>query len=428
MPGIGKISIAVAGVIVFGGGIVVPSQSVAQAACTQWDMSGEWAIEQTNQPSPTSFTLEQTGTDLQGTASYRYTREHGGPILDIGSVVDDYAGHGPAVGTIQGDSLKLTVYWNNNTIGIYEGRVGRQGLIVGSTYDANSRPCPPGALACPPQTKADWHSNRTARCLVHGSPGLAPAAKPTVALGRATPSTTPAPATSICEAARSARARNSPAAASLERQCQAQSAQASRPAFDAPGDSRGLNRSRSVVDEASKKDRIARGSDLASEDPLANELRNSLLDDARINGFDYGMAVAEGQTANGPDKQAIQDALSAGEQYGFRLAVQYSLDRNANADLAARGAAIVNADHSVMDARESKPGLGTRWLAGNNPSFYRLGFNIATGLFGDRALGAVGNRQMGPGSLQIRNALSSASAQKGFDDAVAFHLGRNYGY
>ena len=309
------------------------------------------------------------------------------------------------------------MYWNNNTTGVYTGQVGRQGLIVGSTYDANN-----------PQTKADWHSNRTARCLAHGSPGLAPAAKPTVALGRAAPSTAPAPATSICEAAKSARARNSPAAASLERQCQAQSAQASRPALDAPGDSRGLNRSRSVIDEASKRDRVARGSDLASEDPLANELRNSLLDEARIDGFDYGMAVAEGQTANGPGKQAIQDALSPDEQYGFKLAVQYSLDRNANADLAARGAAIVVADRSVLDARESNPRFGTKWLYINNPSFYRLGFNIATGLFGDRALGAVGNRQTGPGSLKIRNALSSTSAQKGFDDAVAFHLSRNYGY
>ena len=95
---IDKISIAVAGGIAFGACLMVPSGAVAQT-CAQWDVSGEWAIEQTNQPSSTSVRLEQTGVDLQGTASYGYTREHAA-ILGIGSEVDDYASHGPAVGTI----------------------------------------------------------------------------------------------------------------------------------------------------------------------------------------------------------------------------------------------------------------------------------------------------------------------------------------
>ena len=55
--------------------------------------------------------------------------------------------------------------------------------------------------------------------------------------------------------------------------------------------------------------------------------------------------------------------------------------------------------------------------------FYRLGFDIATGIFGDPAKGAQGNTATGPGSLGIRDALSVAG-QKGFNALVAFHVSR----
>jgi hypothetical protein len=56
---------------------------------------------------------------------------------------------------------------------------------------------------------------------------------------------------------------------------------------------------------------------------------------------------------------------------------------------------------------------------------YQRGFDIATGLFGDPALGAQGNTLMGPGSAQIRDSLP-ASGQRGFNDSVKFHLARTY--
>ena len=55
--------------------------------------------------------------------------------------------------------------------------------------------------------------------------------------------------------------------------------------------------------------------------------------------------------------------------------------------------------------------------------FFWLGFDIASGIFGDRAAGAQGNTATGPGSLGIRNELNGAG-QRGFDAAVALHLGR----
>ena len=57
--------------------------------------------------------------------------------------------------------------------------------------------------------------------------------------------------------------------------------------------------------------------------------------------------------------------------------------------------------------------------------FYWLGFDIATGLFGDPALGADGKTAVGPGSQRIRDALS-ITGQRGFDAAAAFHLARTY--
>ena len=163
----------------------------------------------------------------------------------------------------------------------------------------------------------------------------------------------------------------------------------------------------------------AKGPQIASQDPLANALRNVQTQGPVRLGFDIGMAVAEGQTASGPGKQRIFESLGAREhgayeQQGFATAVSFSLQRNANAKLAATGAAIAEADDAAAAVRNAGPDV-----------FYRLGFDIATGIFGDPALGALGNTAKGPGSLGIRNALSSAG-QRGFDDSVAFHLSRKY--
>ncbi len=82
--------------------------------------------------------------------------------------------------------------------------------------------------------------------------------------------------------------------------------------------------------------------------------------------------------------------------------------------LAAKGAAIANVDSVVAAARKANP----------DPDF-RRGFDIATAIFGDPALGSQGHTATGPGSTQIRNALNAAG-QRGFDASVKLNLGRNY--
>lgn len=157
-----------------------------------------------------------------------------------------------------------------------------------------------------------------------------------------------------------------------------------------------------------------RGEDLSKADPLASVLRSRQADDSARRGFDIGMAVAEGHTAPGPGKDARGKTLPVGEQAGYATAVAFSIERNLNAGFAATGAAIAKMDPTVEAARTADPDV-----------FAWLGFDIATGIFGDPNLGAKGNTATGPGSLKIRDALSAAG-QRGFNAAVKFHLARKY--
>jgi hypothetical protein len=156
----------------------------------------------------------------------------------------------------------------------------------------------------------------------------------------------------------------------------------------------------------------AKGEILANEDPLAVELRNQQPSDSAQRGFDIGMGIAEGQTLPGPGKDRLCASLNSAESDGCRIGVLFSVDRNRNAKLASVGAAIALANPAVAAVRN-----------GSRDVFFRLGFDIATGIFGDPAQGALGNTLTGPGSLGIRDALSRAG-QRGFNASVGYHLGR----
>ncbi len=283
------------------------------------------------------------------------------------------------------------------------------------------------------------------------------------------PEGTVAPARPICDVAREARARNNAAAAGLEGQCLAlinsfatrgeaianqdpaavtlrnaqpdgsarrgfdigmaaaegqtsdgpgkQSILKSLPAAEQAGYTAAvffsLARNQALV-ENSNADLAARGEAIANQDPLAVELREQQPEGAVRRGFDIGMATAEGQTGPGPGKDRIRDSLPPNQRQGFITAVAFTLERNKYAQRAIKGAEIAAADPVVAAVRNAE-----------TDPFYRLGFDIATAIFGDPALGAQGNTATGPGSLGIRDSLSPAG-QRGFNDAVKLHLGRNY--
>lgn len=205
-------------------------------------------------------------------------------------------------------------------------------------------------------------------------------------------------ASAICDVARAARARDSSAAPRLEAECRARGGDAPEQAAEGTPS----------TDELAALGRI-----IADADPLATELRNRQPESAR-RGFDIGMAVAEGDTAWGPGKQRILQSLVHAEQAGFRIAVSFSMDRNRNAEYAAIGAAVAARDWELARIRARDPDIR-----------YWLGFDIASGIFGNRALGAQGNTAVGPGSMAIRAALSPP-AQRGFDASMNLHLSRRY--
>ncbi len=158
----------------------------------------------------------------------------------------------------------------------------------------------------------------------------------------------------------------------------------------------------------------AAGEVKTNADPLASAIRDRQPAAART-GFHIGMAVMAEHTLWGPGAQSIKDGLDPAEQVGFALAAEYCLQRNNNADFAARGAAIAAKDPEDAVARAAIEPAGLYWL----------GFDIATGIFGNPALGAQGNTLMGPGSENIRASLG-ADGQRGFNDAVKYHLAHHY--
>ena len=157
-----------------------------------------------------------------------------------------------------------------------------------------------------------------------------------------------------------------------------------------------------------------RGTRIAQADKLAAELRQRLPAGGGRSGFDVGLGAWAGQTEPGPGKLRYREMVPPNELPGFDMAAEYSLPRNRYAVQANVGATIARLDRAVARAR----------MAEDDPFFW-LGFDIASGIFGDRAAGAQGNTATGPGSLGIRNQLNAAG-QRGFNAAVALHLSRKY--
>lgn len=285
-----------------------------------------------------------------------------------------------------------------------------------------------------------------------------PRMRPTIvvaAIGRVNtaPPLPPGVEAPICASARSARARNSPAAKDLEVQCNAANAKiagqiaarsaqiaANEKADLAPGASgapvsvcdaaqAALNRTapeaadlvakcrangggQSLVSEAAQL--ATQGRNLAANDPLLSELEKRQPAGAARLGLDIGIAAAGSDQAWGPGKQRILGSLTPAEQEGFKVAASLVMDRNRNAQLAATGAAIAAADPVVAQARTADPDVR-----------YWLGFDIASALFGDPKMGSEGSKSTGAGSERIRSGLS-APAQRGFNASTKFHLARSY--
>jgi hypothetical protein len=201
---------------------------------------------------------------------------------------------------------------------------------------------------------------------------------------------------SICDAARDALCRQSPAAPNLVAQCRAQGG------YAAAGPSN--------IDLENAR---ARGETLAAGDDVLDLLRSRTPDPDR-RGFEVGLGIWAGNTAPGPGKQRYHDALTSAEQRGFDLAAAYSLPRNKYDALVKVGLSIDAGDSDVQRAR-----------TGDNDPFYWLGFDIASGLFGDPAAGSQGSKVLDAGAMAIRDSLNYAG-KRGFNASMQLHFGRTY--
>ena len=163
-----------------------------------------------------------------------------------------------------------------------------------------------------------------------------------------------------------------------------------------------------------------KGRAIADANLLVAALRDSEPEGPQRTGFDIGMGAWQGHTVDGAGKQALGKALTPAEQLGFADAATFSVQWNNNTDFAARGAAIAAADPEVEAERAKARGTPPDGL---RAALYWLGFDIATGIFGNPALGAQGNTLIGPGSERIRATLGP-DGQQGFNDSLAFNVRR----
>lgn len=292
--------------------------------------------------------------------------------------------------------------------------------------------CPPGQIAVGVHGRAgEWVDAIGLMC---GQ--VAWSKSPYVALGRVqtTPSASDAQV-SICERARDARARNSPAAPGLERQCEATKAKpvalgrvSAPPEYAAPErslctsarDARARNSPAAPGLEKQCRSYLlqqmpgieARGVELIQQDPLAQELLAQQPAGPAQRGFAVAIAVAGRDTADGPGKQQKRDVLSQPAQAGYNVGLWYSLNRNRAPELAAAGVAIAQADPEVAAKRDD-----------NRDVYFRLGFDFASGIFGDPALGGRGESPASAATLALRDSLPF-QLRVGFEYSMGFHLGR----
>ena len=272
---------------------------------------------------------------------------------------------GPIDGQLDNGSLvRVSVYWSNGAVGLYVGTVLPDGRMEGYSHeraDVNN--------------KATITGGGYPHCLAHAAPPPPPPPpKPTMALGRVRvpEGTPPSPPMTMCERAAAARAANRPTAAALQQRCDAE--RAALPSLAS-------GRVSTPVEEA-----LAVG-------PPYREAQESALAKASL----IAPPLVPTVTTPLPTVAAASPPIDPAQ-----------LDA-----LAAKGAEIAGIDPPVDEARHVEAG-----------AFYQLGFDIATGLFGDPMLGAAGKAKMDASLESIRDSLS-ASGQRGFDASMKFHLTRD---
>lgn len=411
--------------------------SAAQAQCLQWNIAGSWQLAQANGPAP-RLELQQDGDQVRGRAVYLQTAERGA----------DYDNAGSVDGTVVGDELHLTIYWEQASVGVYNGKIAPDGAVQGGTYDKRN-----------PDAYALWSSDHKAVC-THHAVGVGADGRPAMALGRVKP-TAPATQCPRWDLSGIARMTQNGTASWLRLKLVQRGfafsgdidyippkgvlrahvlghidggrVTGNEVAFNVPWDDgktgvyygaidpngrvTGYTYDRDNHGESASWSMLDRAvCDLGYQPPPLARIGRVVPRDPNAPMPSICDAARSARARNSPAAPGLEAQCRAvGETTSVPIVPVAPVVGRAELDrLAEVGHAIAAADPALGALRRS-----------NADTAYRFGFDVATGLFGDPTQGAQGNTALGPGSLNLRASLD-ASGQSGFDDSQRFHFSRSY--
>lgn len=180
------------------GATLALSANGARAECAQWDLRGDWRISQRNNIVVHVSVDGQDGRNVWGRARWLKRADNSGVLNDLGIVGDDpdLWISGNLEGTTEGSNVRFKVYWDNNTVGIYDGAISAMGRLEGSNWDQAR-----------PDIRVGWFSTSTMDCRMQAGPlvivppsAIRPepepprADRPVTGLGQRFPRSQPAPA------------------------------------------------------------------------------------------------------------------------------------------------------------------------------------------------------------------------------------------
>lgn len=143
--------------------------SGAEAVCARWDLSGDWGAVQSNGFQP-RFVLRQTPNGFQGDVAYVMSGGVTTYLLVIQKGNPAKIIRGTAQGAVSGNSIEITVQWNNGSVGVYTATINDFGRMQGVTFDQQN-----------PKSTATWVGDRNLNCA--GTPSQ-PASAPSPASDR----------------------------------------------------------------------------------------------------------------------------------------------------------------------------------------------------------------------------------------------------
>jgi hypothetical protein len=158
----------------------------------------------------------------------------------------------------------------------------------------------------------------------------------------------------------------------------------------------------------------ARGQRIALRDPLLTAMRELEPEgDSRV-GFEIGLAIAKDQTEWGPGKQRAIDDLPIVQQDSATRSAHFAVHRNALIAPALQGATVARGDTrpEAVTLRTAEP-----------PGYFTLGFDVASALFANEALGGNGRAGSDSESVALRNKLPPEGT-RGFDTAAKLYMGK----